>query len=167
MRTYVLVTSIALASIVCEARAQGVPNTDMPGGDYVNFQANTALACHNSCAGEPRCKAWSWVKATTTCFLKDRLSNVVHTNCCIAGDIDQGTQRDMRHETDTDRPGSNLRNMPSANSANCERACAAENACSSWSWVHSTKVCFLKNRVARPVADRNATSGVKFRPRNL
>jgi hypothetical protein len=44
MRTDVLVTSIALASIVCEARAQGVPNTDMPGGDYVNLSGLPTIA---------------------------------------------------------------------------------------------------------------------------
>jgi len=166
MRTSLFATLVVFAH-VSQTLAQGLPDRNIPGGDYTNFDAPTALACHNSCGGEPRCKAWAWVRPTKRCFLKDRVPNVVVDNCCVSGDIDQETPREMKQETATNRPHSDLRSFASGNPASCEQSCRAEHACSAWSYVHATKQCFLKNRVARPIPDPNVTSGVKYRPRNL
>src|SRR5262249_53931752 len=43
---------------------RGVANTDMPGGDFTSFRATSSLACHNSCGGNPTCKAWTWKSST-------------------------------------------------------------------------------------------------------
>lgn len=172
MRAFIVTIIMALACASTTGLAQGVDGTDMPGGDFSNFSAGTPSICFNSCAGEPRCKAWAWVKATRRCFLKDRISNVVHNACCRAGQIDQFSKDDMRQEPSTDRPGSDIRNFQAASASECERACSGEHVCSSWSFVRPAKQgergkCFLKNRVAHPVDNKDVMSGVKFRPRNL
>ena len=39
-----------------------VDETNLPGNDYANFNAPSAWVCRNTCGGEPRCQAYTWVK---------------------------------------------------------------------------------------------------------
>src|SRR5262245_12872272 len=144
-------------------------NVDLPGNDYRNFSAPSANLCRNSCAGDLKCKAWTWVKASKTCFLKDPLPQMVRNNCCSGGAREGIEEADLKPEVGIDRPGQNFRDFD-ANLGDCQRACARENACAVWVWakpgVHGRNAhCWLKDGVPAPVLDANATSGVKLRRR--
>src|SRR5262245_61496476 len=150
----------------------GVDGKDLRGGDLNSFPANSALACHNSCGGEPMCKAWTWKKSTRQCFLKNTVPNLVADKDCISGPIDGDTAEKMTKEFDTDRLGSDKKSFATADSSACAGACKRESACAAWSYVRPTKAgesgtCFIKDRVPQPDLKIGVISGVKYRRANF
>jgi len=151
---------------------RGVPGKDLPGGDFARISANSSLACQNSCAGEPRCKAWTWKSSSQECWLKSSVPDLVDNSCCVSAEIDQFTKEEMSKEYDTDRPGADIRNFPVADSSACQKACVSNNRCRSWSFVRPTKKgenggCFLKGQIAQAVFKSGVISGVKYQRANF
>jgi len=157
--------------------AFAVDGTDLPGHDYANFSAPSAFVCRNTCGGEPRCQAYTWVKPgiqgpSGHCWLKDTLPNIVMNACCDSGPRKFISKGDLRAEDKIDRPGSDYKNFTTDGWKTCETACAGDGTCASWTYVRPgvqgpTGRCWLKNRVARPVPNGNMVSGVKFKRANV
>ncbi|HEX4407574.1 MAG TPA: PAN domain-containing protein [Xanthobacteraceae bacterium] len=64
---------------------------DLFGGEYRNFGGPQATpeACQSACKAEGQCLAWTYVRPAVMgpdarCFLKDKPSTLVHSNCCIS-----------------------------------------------------------------------------------
>jgi uncharacterized protein YkwD len=77
----------------CDARSleQG---TDRPGKDYQDFDLESPdpCACMDSCRGDPRCKAYTYVKPgiqgeKARCWLKSDVPDPVSSECCTSGVI--------------------------------------------------------------------------------
>ena len=70
-------------------------------------------------------------------------------------------------EAGIDIPGDDYRNFPIDGAvAACQDTCARDSACKAWTWVkpgvqNAKAMCWLKNGVPAPVANLNATSGIK------
>jgi len=66
---------------------------DRIGGDYKSVELApdpTGLACKAACEGEPRCRAWTYLRPgyagpTARCFLKDKVKPPRRRPCCISG----------------------------------------------------------------------------------
>jgi PAN domain len=149
----------------------GVQGKDMLGADWKMVSANSAQACHNSCGGEPVCKAWTWKRSTQQCFLKQGVPNIVSDADCVSGPIDEFTKGQMRKEYDTDRFGADIRHIPAANASACASACASDRLCHSWSFVSATKegeggACHLKDQVAQASLKKGVISGVNYQREN-
>lgn len=165
---------LAILLVVFSWSAFAVDGTNLPGRDYANFDAPSAATCRASCGGEANCQAYTWVKPgfqgpNGHCWLKSAVPNIVKDRCCDSGPRNFIAKRDLRAEDKINRPGLDYTNFNSESWQRCEAACAEAEICSSWSYVRPgvqgpTGRCWLKNRVARPVADANVVSGVKFRP---
>jgi hypothetical protein len=157
--------------------AFGVDGTNLPGRDYDHFNAPSAFVCRNTCGGESRCQAYTWVKPgiqgpSGHCWLKDAVPPIVKDACCDSAPRKFISKRDLRAEDKINRPGLDFKNFNTNSWSQCEAACAENDICSSWSYVRPgvqgpTGRCWLKNRVARPVPDANTVSGVKFRPASV
>jgi PAN domain len=157
--------------------AFAVDGTNLPGRDYDHFDAPSAFVCRNSCGGDPRCQAYTWVKPgfqgpRGQCWLKSSEPKIVKDVCCDSGPRRFISARDLKAEDKINRPGLDFKNFNTDSWKQCEAACAQNEICSSWSYVRPgaqgpTGRCWLKNRVARPVADANVISGVKFRPASV
>lgn len=153
--------------------AFAVDGVNLPGKDYTHFAAPSASVCRNTCGGEPRCQAYTWVKPGIQgpqgqCWLKHSEPKIVKDPCCDSGPRRFISARDLRAEDKINRPGSDFKNFNTDSWKQCEAACAENEICSSWTYVRRgiqgpTGRCWLKNRVARPVSDANMVSGVKFR----
>jgi hypothetical protein len=173
MRAYLL----AAAMLLCSLPAQAVDGFNLPGSDYVNFDASSAFVCRNSCGGDSRCQAWTWVKPGIQgpmghCWLKDRVPTLVKDNCCNSGSRENIAKRDLKAEDRTNRPGSDYNNFVTDSWQTCETACANDQMCAAWTYVRRgiqgpRGRCWLKASVPHPVADQNTVSGVKFRPRSV
>jgi PAN domain len=147
---------------------------NMPGRDYDHFDAPSAVVCRNTCGGESRCQAYTWVKPglqgpSGVCWLKDSAPKMVNDACCNSDLHPSGVQRT---EDRIDRPGSDFENFNTSGWEECETACTQNKSCASWTYVRPgvqgpSGRCWLKNRVARPVANSNMISGVKFRPASV
>jgi len=69
------------------------PDTDRPGGDYINFDLPpnwVAQACQALCKANVKCKAWTFVKAgfqgsSPRCWMKSTVPAKLPNNCCTSG----------------------------------------------------------------------------------
>lgn len=67
--------------------------TDRPGADFRDYEMGAdadASRCALDCAGEPKCKAYTFVKASADgkparCRLKDRATARLAGDCCVSG----------------------------------------------------------------------------------
>ena len=96
--------------------AGAVDGFDQPGGDYTNFEAASWFVCRNSCGGDSRCQAWTWVKPgiqgpAARCWLKDRTPPLVRNACCNSGSGANIRKADLKAEDKTDRPGFDINNF--------------------------------------------------------
>jgi hypothetical protein len=147
----------------------------MPGQDYTNFDAFSIPICRDSCGGDLKCQAFTWVRPGIQgpdgrCWLKSGVPPQRRNTCCFSEPATAIHLRDLQPESKTDRPGSDFSNFNAGNVQDCESACAGDRACSSWTYVRpgvqgAAARCWLKNAVALPVPNPDTVSGVKFRPR--
>lgn len=71
-------------------KASGI---DRPGADYTSMRLNPGdkpRQCEHLCEGNPRCKAWTYVKAGVQdelpkCWLKDSVPWAKRNSCCTSG----------------------------------------------------------------------------------
>src|SRR5262249_35167144 len=75
-----------------EANVTLESNTERPGDDFRDYEMGDGDAgkCAMDCAGEPKCKAYTFVKPadgkSARCHLKSKVpSNKVRSPCCVSG----------------------------------------------------------------------------------
>lgn len=164
-------TMIALVLAIWSGAAAA--QVDMPGNDYTNFNAGSAVICRDSCAGDSRCQAFTFVKPVKPasigqCWLKDKIPNPVRNNCCFSGTHRSITYGSLKPEYNTDRPGSDYKDFNADSVAQCQTACEDEGSCRSWTFVMKgvqgpRPHCWLKNAVALPFPNLKTVSGVKWK----
>src|SRR5262245_14611089 len=130
MRTILVTVLLTL----CSWPAFAVDGVNLPGHDYANFEAPSALVCRTTCGGESNCQAYTWVKpgiqgASGHCWLKSSLPNLVKDSCCDSGPRNFISPRDLRAEGNINRPGSDFKNFTTDRWNTCQAACEAEGTC--------------------------------------
>jgi hypothetical protein len=91
LRALIIASVMTVAAAATATAQQFVPNTDMPGGDYNNFEiGGTPDQCRAPCMKDAKCQAWTYVKAgiqgrRAHCWLKDREPRAVSNPCCTSG----------------------------------------------------------------------------------
>jgi hypothetical protein len=71
-------------------------NTNRYGGDYMRYAVTPTTCpqqCAQACANDPRCQAWSFVRAgcpDAGCYLKDSRPRPTANPCCDSGTFDRG-----------------------------------------------------------------------------
>ena len=167
--------SVALLLLGPPAAAQ--VGFDRPGGDYTSFAIRSAdpAQCAARCERDPRCRAWGFSypvteSANAICWLKSRVPRRVAAPWCGSGVRGAGViePRSGAIEFGFDRFGGDYRQFVTGaepTGKSCQLACEAEPACRAWTYVrpgyvHASAVCFLKNRVTRPVRKPCCISGV-------
>jgi hypothetical protein len=157
--------------------ALAVDGFNLPGSDYANFNAGSPTVCRNTCGGDSRCQAWTWVKPgiqgpSGHCWLKHRLPTLVRDACCNSGSRENISKRDLKAEDRIDRPGLDYRNYPDDSWKTCESACAQDQRCAAWTYARAGLQgprghCWLKDGVPHPVDNPKTVSGVKFKPASV
>jgi hypothetical protein len=167
-------SGVKLASLIPAGASVG---KDRSGSDYSSFDLATASpqTCADSCAGDPACKAWSFVNPgiqgpAARCYLKNAIPAKVSNSCCISG-VNLAPPLPPGAQAGKDRPSSDYSatDLASADPNLCYNACQADGACMAWSYVKPGVMgpnakCFLKNPA--PAASNNpcCISGVKLGP---
>jgi hypothetical protein len=84
----------------------------------------------------------------------------------FSGIAGTASAQDEKFSPNTDRPGSDFRNIAlRSNAQECQRLCAVERKCRAWTFVNAgvqgaSARCFLKNVIPAAVANSCCTSGV-------
>jgi len=171
MRACLLLFTLLLGYLPVNA----VDGFNLPGSDYANFNADSWWVCRNTCGGDSRCQAWTWVKPgiqgpSGHCWLKHSLPKLVKDACCNSGSRENIFASQLTAEDNTNRPGLDYKNFEENSWRNCESACKSEDGCAAWTWVRPGVQgprgrCWLKGQLPNPIGDANCISGVKFKPR--
>jgi hypothetical protein len=149
---------------------------DRPGGDYASFSLRSAdpAQCAARCERDARCRAWAFSypgteSATAICWLKSRVVRRVPSACCASGVRGAGViePKVAYGEFGTDRTGGDYHHfeLPADPTGKaCQAACEAEQRCRAWTYVRpgyigAAAVCYLKERVTRPVRKPCCISG--------
>lgn len=142
---------------------------DRPGADYTSFEISFTgheyLECREACAKDPKCRAYTLVKAgiqgdKARCWLKSSVPAPRYSDCCVSGVLPPP-------ELTTNRPGGDYRNfeLSVANSNNCRLACVGDKNCVSYTYVkpgvQGPKAhCWLKASAPASKHDECCSSGV-------
>ena len=164
---------LACASVPAHAQV----GYDRPGGDYTSAPSRTAdpAQCAARCERDSRCRAWAFSYPMTEnvnaiCWLKSRVMPRAAASCCVSGvrgagiiDLNAGPI-----EFAIDRSGGDYRHFelpPDSSGKSCQAACEGEEACRAWTYLRPgylgpSAVCYLKNRITRPLRKPCCVSGV-------
>src|SRR5579871_3403124 len=89
---YPVLLSAILVFAPVSSFADDFNNSDMPGGDFKNFNLTNPRweDCKAACGSNMNCFAWTYVKPgiqgpTARCWLKNTRPNRVKNTCCISG----------------------------------------------------------------------------------
>jgi hypothetical protein len=164
------------------AMEQGVNRN---GSDYKDLDLASAepALCAQACAGETKCKAWTYVKPgvqgdKAKCWLKDTVPQPSPDENCVSGvkggpvipTTGSGATSIPQYamEKGIDRTGDDYMDFDLASSDPklCADACTGEAKCKAWTYVKpgvagNEAHCWLKNKVPPPLQDENCVSGVK------
>jgi hypothetical protein len=93
--TIISLVAICILFSASIALADPIPlenNMDRPGSDYASFNLGSAdpNLCAQTCAGDPDCKAFTFVKPgyqgpNARCWLKNGVPAQVPADCCVSG----------------------------------------------------------------------------------
>jgi hypothetical protein len=151
--------------------------TDRPGADVDNFDlpAPNPTMCQESCAGNAQCRAWAYVKPSSTqpnphCWLKSAIPLPQPANCCVSG-VRVAIHPSNMHPMDGtfDRFGADFAGfgLPDADPRLCQGECALNGTCRAWAYVEPNTFkgpdpqCFLKTSVPAQVPNQYVVSGTK------
>jgi hypothetical protein len=166
-----------IALLALSEPAAGQVGFDRPGGDFASFpmRSGDPAQCAARCERDTRCRAWAFSYPATesinaVCWLKSRVPPRVVAPCCASGVRGTGViePRSATTEFGIDRFGGDYRQVEvptDPNGRRCQLACEGDQACRAWTYVRpgyvgSSAVCYLKNRITRPLRKPCCISGV-------
>ena len=168
---------LLIALAVSGATAGAQVGFDRAGGDYASFpmRSGDPAQCATRCERDPRCRAWAFSypvteSANAVCWLKSKVMPRLAAPCCVSGVRGTGViePKSGANEFGVDRNGGDYRQfeLPAdASGKSCGAACEAEEGCRAWTYVRpgyvgSSAVCYLKDRITRPLRKPCCISGV-------
>ena len=177
MTVWRLARGALIAFVVWILPAHAQVGTDRPGSDYASFTVRSGDPgqCAARCERDQRCLAWAFSyplteSSTAMCWLKSKVTPRIDAACCVSGVRGTGViePKNGLIEFGIDRYGGDLRHfdMPAGASGRaCQQACENEAACRAWTYVRpgylgASAVCYLKNRITRPVRKPCCLAGV-------
>lgn len=127
--------------------------TDRPGLDLRQISSSTKASCANSCNRDAQCRAFTWVAANSTCYLKWGVPEAVPTPGAVSG-----LARAVANSFD--RPGSDYAKLTTSSQRACADACMSEGpACQAYAWLAESGACSLKSSVPPAVSSASTSSG--------
>jgi 1-phosphatidylinositol phosphodiesterase len=162
-------------------RIEMEPDVNRPGGDYHDFELETAdpMICGTACADQPRCLSWTYVKPGVQgerahCWLKSEVPEPVEDDNCVSGlrpvppPPPPPAPEEAEMEPDVDRPGSDFAgfDLAAPDPVLCQQACAKDARCRAWTFVRpgvqgDKPRCYLKNPAPDAIHAECCISGLK------
>jgi hypothetical protein len=149
---------------------------DRPGGDLSGISGTPGpIQCEAACAGNPACKAWTWVNPGVqgpqpSCYLKGSIPAQKNDPCCTSG-VKLTAALPPGAAAGRDRPGGDYSsfNLPGPNPGACASACQGDATCKAWTYVNPGVFgpqarCYLKSIVPAETAATCCISGAKLPP---
>lgn len=138
---------------------------DAIGFDYRAVKNVTYSGCHEICEGDSNCKAITFNKKHSVCFLKDNVIALIRNSDAVAAYASTKAAdvivSDFTSYSGVDIPGGDYKRLNGTNYLACFTACIGDNACKAFSYVPKKSECWLKDRIGRPKATKGVELGIK------
>lgn len=165
-----LLAAVLVATMLGTAISAAQPDfdifegADIPGGDYLMIRQSGLPECFRSCAGDGKCRAFTFNAHKNVCFLKDGGGSPKHFVGAISGrkkEIAAQSSAGFDILNDSDLPGGDFDMIRDIGLAQCQQACAADRRCTGFTQNVGKNVCFLKSGNLAPQHFAGAVSGKK------
>jgi ATP-dependent protease ClpP protease subunit len=144
-----------------------VQSADIYGFDLprMPLKTTTMEACELACQSDGNCKAYTFNRPNSACFLKSNGSQMVGTPLSDAGykmEIEAGIRisRITVYEG-IDLPGSDFENFRGMSFEQCMRSCEYDKHCAAFTFDRRGMACWLKSFVPATNPNNIAISGIK------
>jgi hypothetical protein len=161
---------VALFALPLAAGAQVVTEEegwDRRGNDYNSFRGGSLSDCKRACSRENRCRAYTYDTRNGECFLKDRVNKAQRNGVMVTGVKedkpypDGGGRGRLTEEVGQDRRGDDYTSFRARDLDDCQRSCRQEDRCQAYTFLRSSRECFLKSRVNSAQRNGDAVTGYK------
>ncbi|XP_032425048.1 coagulation factor XI-like [Xiphophorus hellerii] len=144
------------------------PNTNFPGYDIEVHQAGSPELCQVLCSAHPKCTYFSFVSNQFKCYLKNNPNQMVpkvengvtsglpSQSCPLRNERNPCSPGHVTMYKGVDFPNSDIRSFPLNNVELCENACTSDPNCQFYSYVTSSRLCYLKRVITMPAPPKVA-----------
>lgn len=143
---------------------------DRRGNDYNSFRSRDLSDCQRSCRREDRCLAYTFDTRNGDCFLKDRVNSGQRNGVMVTGYKTQdaygrppGGGGRLTEERGQDRRGNDYKSFRTRDLDHCQRECREDSRCQAYTYLFSSRTCYLKDRANSPKGNRDAVTGYRDR----
>jgi hypothetical protein len=77
---------------------------DLPGNDIRNLVTRNEFTCKQTCGADGGCRAWTFVKNGSKCWLKNAVPAAVRSGCCISGVMAAAGDKPVKSMKKTPKP---------------------------------------------------------------
>ena len=144
---------------------------DRRGNDYTSFRARSLDDCQDSCRREGRCRAYTFDTRNGDCYLKDRVNSGERNGVMVTGYKEERRDRPdwddedrrvrLSEEPGRDRKGNDYTSFRVRDLRECKRECRHDDRCRAYTFIESSRRCYLKSRINSGVRNRDAVTGYK------
>ncbi|MEP7173677.1 MAG: PAN domain-containing protein [Aestuariivirga sp.] len=125
----------------------------------------TLESCEAGCTADPHCKAYTFKRAGSFCYLKSDGSQVLGNPLAETGyklELEQKLHTSPITILErTDLPGSDYEDFKKMTLEQCTRTCEYDKKCSSFTFVQRGGACWLKSGIPNRIPSKIAISGLK------
>jgi ATP-dependent protease ClpP protease subunit len=127
--------------------------------------ADSADDCEARCQKDAGCRAYTFNKRNSACFLKTNAEIMYRNQRALSGyqaPLEKGLkQSPFIIDEDADYAGSDFQELRKATFGECLLACEGHPGCKAFSYIGRRNQCWLKSQAGTPIAKRGVTSGIK------
>ncbi|XP_014905718.1 coagulation factor XI-like [Poecilia latipinna] len=156
------------------------PNINFPGYDFEVHQAGSPELCQVLCSAHPQCTYFSFVSNEFKCYLKNNPNQMVpkdgsgitsglpSRSCPLRNERNPFSPGHLTMYKGVDFPYSDIRYFSLNDAESCENACTSDPNCQFYSFVTTSRLCYLKRVITMPAPPKvtnlaNVVSGFTLR----
>jgi len=134
-------------------------NVEFLGNNITTASSSVAEGCCSFCTQQSGCNAFSW--SGGTCYLKSGISFTKSSTGVRSAAV--GNYYCASLVTGVEYSGNNIKSSSSPTADGCCLICKNTSGCKSFSWLNSTRTCWLKSATAgSSIANATVVSGAIF-----
>lgn len=133
---------------------------DQPGADLRDLRTEDLRACQEACAGDFRCRAYTFNTRERRCYLKGEERPTVRRSDCVTG-VKRGGGGGLSQRDGYNLEGGDYSSVYLQTLEECQTACRKDRRCLAYTYNTRDRMCYLKDRVGTYGARRDTVSGEK------
>ncbi|HEX2224398.1 MAG TPA: PAN/Apple domain-containing protein, partial [Thermoanaerobaculia bacterium] len=134
---------------------------DRRGNDYDSFRVRDLNDCQRECRQSDRCRAYTFIRSSRECFLKDRVNSAQRNGDAVTGYKTDSPGGRLTEEVGLDRKGNDYSDFRVRDLEDCQRECRQDGRCQAYTYIRGSRQCYLKDRINSAQRNGDAVTGYK------